>query len=89
MASVKYWSLLMTKIGFLAALCGFVGFLGVGGGGYDIVYISSFQLCDVNISPFPHLEGNVVQICVIKGFFLCGLKLNVYGHCMLYNFTVL
>lgn len=70
MASVKYWSLLMTKIVFLAALCGFVGFFGGwGGGGYDIVYISSFQLCDVNISPFPHLEGNVVQICVFKGFF--------------------
>lgn len=62
----------MTKTVFWAALCVlfFFVFLGGGGGvgGYDIVYISSFQLCDVNISSFPHLEGNV-QICVYKGFF--------------------
>lgn len=75
MASVKYWSLLMTKIVYLAALCGFFFFWRGGGvGGYDIVYISSFQLCDMDISPFPHLEGNSVQICVFKGFFHADLS---------------
>lgn len=47
---------------------------GGGVGGYDIVYISSFQLCDMDISPFPHLEGNSVQICVFKGFFHADLS---------------
>lgn len=45
-----------------------------GGGGNDIVYISFFQLCVMNISPFPHLEGNSVQICVFKGFFHADLS---------------